>query len=446
MSNQPKMHQVTQTEPVILAALDAGNRDIDYDFEEMRALTRTAGAEPVAEFVQKRSSPSISTYFGKGRAEELYALVRHHSAEAVIVNDDLSPTQQRNLGEVVQVKVLDRTQLILDIFGQRAHTREGKLQVELARLTYMLPRLGNLYTQFERQQGGVGTRGGAGETKLELDRRTVRARISELQTELDEVRRQRAEQRRGRQRLPFPTASLVGYTSAGKSTLINVLSGSEVLVDPMLFATLDPTTRRVVLPNGWAILMTDTVGFIQRLPHGLVAAFRATLEEVNEADILIHVVDASHPQYALQMDAVQQVLEEIGAGDKPVVTAFNKSDRVKDQYSLRQRVANTPHSVYLSALKRDGLQQLLTTVSHVVESLLTLVEADLPYERGDLLTQCYERGKVEDVQYNPDAIHLRARVTKDLAGRLMKYATTETTDRLHAEKAAELAANPPPEW
>ncbi|HEY3267624.1 MAG TPA: GTPase HflX [Armatimonadota bacterium] len=422
-----KLHDIRAHSIAILAALDLGDSNLEFDFQELSALARTAGAEPAAEFTQRRAEPNIATYFGKGRAEELYALVQHHEAEMVIVNDELTPTQLRNLGEVVQTRLIDRTQLILDIFAQRAHTREGKLQVELARLNYLLPRISNQYTEFERQQGGVGLRGGAGETKTESDRRTIRSRINDLESELQEVRRQRGEQRRGRQRLPFPTASLVGYTSAGKSTLMNVLSGSEVFVDPMLFATLDATTRRVVLPNGWAILLTDTVGFIQRLPHGLVAAFRATLEEVNEADVLIHVVDASHPQFELQMASTHAVLEEIGATDKPIITAFNKCDLVRDQYQLRQLVANTPNSVYFSALKRDGLQQLLTTVSHVVESLLVPVDATLPYERGDLLTQCYERGKVEDVEYGADFIRVRARVTSDLAGRLRQYGSPPPT-------------------
>lgn len=421
MSSSSRAHTIRTKPKAILAALDLGDQDLAYEFEELGALARTAGMEPAAEFTQKRAEPNIATYFGKGRAQELYALVQHHEADAVLVNDELTPTQLRNLGEVVNTRLVDRTQLILDIFADRAHTREGKLQVELARLNYILPRISSQYTEFERQQGGVGTRAGAGETKTEQDRRLIRSRISELEDELTEVRRQRGEQRRGRQRLPFPTASLVGYTSAGKSTLVNVLSGSNVLVDPMLFATLDPTTRRVVLPNGWAILVTDTVGFLQRLPHGLVAAFRATLEEVNESDILIHVVDVSHPQFETQMKSTLEVLAEIGAEGKPIVTAFNKADRAPDAYRLRRLVANTPNSAYISALKRDGLQQLLNTVSHVVEDLLTPIEACLPYERGDLLTQCYERGKVEDVDYQPDHIRVRARVTQDLAGRLEKY-------------------------
>lgn len=415
------MHEVAVREKAILAVLDTGAHDIDYDLNELRALTETAGGEAVAEFIQRRAEPSVATYFGRGRAEELYALAQHHGADLVIVNDELTPIQQRNLGEVVQTRVVDRTQLILDIFGQRAHTREGKLQVELARLKYLLPRLSSQYTAFERQQGGIGTRSGAGETKLEADRRHVRARLTEMEGELEEVRRQRTEQRRGRQRLPFPSVSLVGYTSAGKSTLMNALSGSEVLVDPMLFATLDPTTRRVMLPNGWSTLMTDTVGFIQRLPHGLVAAFRATLEEVTEADALVHVVDASHPKRDLQMAAVTEVLNEIGAAGKPVVTAFNKADLVGDQYSLRELVARTPHSVYLSARTGDGLQQLLTTLSHVVESLLVPVDVRLPYGQGALLTQCYERGKVEHLDYRTDSIRIRARVTSELAARLAPY-------------------------
>jgi GTP-binding protein HflX len=228
----------------------------------------------VARVEQRRKQADVTYLIGHGKADELHAEVKAHNATLVIFDDELSPTQQRNLGEALQTRIIDRTQLILDIFAHRARTREGKLQVELAQLTYLLPRLGSLYTKFERQQGGIGVRGGGGETKLELDRRKVRERITELERELDEVRKQRRQQRASRRNLPFPTAALVGYTSAGKSTLLNLLSGSDVLADEMLFSTLDPTTRRVVLPDGRGILLTDTVGFIRNLPPDLVAAFR----------------------------------------------------------------------------------------------------------------------------------------------------------------------------
>jgi GTP-binding protein HflX len=309
----------------------------------------------------------------------------------------------------------------LDIFAQRARTREGKLQVELAQLTYLLPRLGLLYTKFERQQGGIGVRGGAGETKLETDRRKVRERITELERELDEVVKQRSQQRASRRKLPFPTAALVGYTSAGKSTLLNTLSGSEVLADRMLFSTLDPTTRRVVLPDGWGILLTDTVGFIRNLPPDLVAAFRATLEEVTGADFLVHVVDASAHEADRQRDVVLQTIEELGAGDKPIVTVFNKADLVQDQYALRQLVATVPDAVYISASKAEGVPYLMDTLSRTVKSLVADMHLAIPYARSDMVALCYEYGKVGSVEYKEDAIHVRAEVAKSLAGRLSEF-------------------------
>jgi GTP-binding protein HflX len=264
------------------------------------------------------------------------------------------------------VPVVDRTQLILDIFAQRARTREGKLQVELAQLTYMLPRITAVYTKFERQRGGIGMRG-PGEQKLEADRRRIRRRISLLKDELEEVRKQRRVARANRERTRFPTAALVGYTSAGKSTLLNALAGADVYTDPKLFATLDPTTRRVDLPEGRPVLVTDTVGFLRKLPHHLVAAFRATLEETVEATLLLHVVDASHPQMEAQMGAVLEVLGDLGIADKPIITVLNKSDQVRDTYRLRELVANHPDTVYISALTGDGLSHLKEKIVHVLE-------------------------------------------------------------------------------
>jgi GTP-binding protein HflX len=350
--------------------------------------------------------------------------VQDSGANLVVVDSELSPVQARNLEEAVKCRVIDRTQLILDIFAQRAHTREGKLQVSLAQLTYLLPRLSNLYTKFERQQGGIGVRGGQGETKLETDRRKVRETISDLEAQLAEVRSTRQNQRAHRRRLPFPTAALVGYTSAGKSTLLNTLSGSEIYADPKLFATLDPTTRRVVLPDGWAILLTDTVGFIRNLPTHLVAAFRATLEETIEADFLIHVVDASHPHHAVQRQAVLEVLEGLGAADKPMITVFNKSDLIKDQYALRETVAGVPNSVYISAKTAEGVPQLMERVVKTLEGLLVPVRLIVPYDRSDLVAQCYEYGRVLRADYKEDGIHVEANITRDLAGRVRQYAVS----------------------
>lgn len=415
------MHEVTDVERAILVSVEPDEAMRPYAREELTALTETAGAEVVGEFHQNRDRPDPAFFLGSGKAEELYAGVQDARANLVIVDSELSTVQARNLEEVVKCRVIDRTQLILDIFAQRAQTREGKLQVALAQLTYLLPRLSNLYTKFERQQGGIGVRGGAGETKLETDRRKVRATISDIEAQLAEVRSTRQQQRAHRKRLPFPAAALVGYTSAGKSTLLNTLSGSTVLADPKLFATLDPTTRRVVLPDGWAILLTDTVGFIRNLPTHLVAAFRATLEETIEADFLIHIVDASHPHRAVQQEAVIEVLEQLGAGDKPMITVFNKADLVKDQYQLREMVAHTPNSAYISARTAEGMPHLMERVVKTLEGLLVDVNLVVPYDRSDLVAQCYEYGRVLRADYLDDGIHVDARITRDLAGRVRTY-------------------------
>ena len=374
----------------------------------------------VDEMHLRRSHPDPAYFIGRGNALELYQTVQDAQVTVVVVGADLTPTQQRNLAETLTVRVVDRTQLILDIFAQRAHTKEGKLQVELAQLNYLLPRLTGRGAAMSRLGGGIGTRG-PGETKLESDRRRIRAHISDLAAELDEVRQHRSVQRAGRRRLPFPSATLVGYTSAGKSTLLNTLSGSEVHVDRRLFATLDPTTRRVVLPDGWSVLISDTVGFIRDLPHHLISAFRATLEEVTEADFLIHVVDASHAHAVEQREAVGHVLGELGAAEKPVVTVFNKSDLVADQYELRRAVVQMPESVYISAKTREGLPYLMRQISKTIESLLIRVRLEIPYNRSDLVALCYDRGRVISADYQSDRIVVDAEITSDLVGRLGRY-------------------------
>jgi len=354
-----------ETDRAILVAIERQRETVDQDLQELQELVATAGGEAVAIVIQRRQSPNPATYLGSGKVAEVKELAIAHHADLVIMDDELTPVQQRNLGEMLERRVLDRTQLILDIFAQRARTREGKLQVELAQLNYLLPRLSSLYTKFERQVGGIGVRG-PGETKLEADRQHVRRRITDLKKELEQVRMHRSVQRANREREGFPSAALVGYTSAGKSTLLNALAGSDVYADPKLFATLDPTTRRAQLPGGRPILISDTVGFIRRLPHDLVAAFRATLEETVEANVLLHVVDASSPEMEEQMEAVIDVLTELRIQDKPIVTVLNKIDLVKDTYRLREMVANHPDTVYVSALTGDGLKQLMLTVERVL--------------------------------------------------------------------------------
>src|SRR5579872_1599106 len=422
MSRLQPMHDITDVERAVLVFVEPDEQLRSYAREELIALTETAGAAVVGEFHQKRDRPHAAFFIGPGKTEELYAGVLDAKADLVVVDNELSPAQARNLEEAVKCRVIDRTQLILDIFGQRAQTREGKLQVMLAQLTYLLPRLGNLYTKFERQQGGIGVRGGAGETRLEVDRRKVRETISDLEAQLAEVRSNRQQQRANRKTLPFPSAALVGYTSAGKSTLLNTLSGSSVLADPKLFATLDPTTRRVVLPDGWAILLTDTVGFVRNLPTHLVAAFRATLEETVEADFLIHVVDASHPHRQVQEDAVIEVLDNLGAGDKPMITVYNKADLVKDPFTLREMVVHTPNSAYISAKTAEGMPHLMHRIEETLIELLVDVRITVPYDRSDLVAKCYEYGRVLRADYREDGIHVDARITRDLAGRVRQFA------------------------
>ena len=406
---------------IVSLSLAGGEDDRTMRLAELTELAMTAGAQVVGEFFQSRRAPDMATYIGPGKVEDLKGEIASTDTELVIFDDELSPTQQRNLTNALERRVLDRTQLILDIFAQRARTREGKLQVELAQLNYLLPRLSSLYTKFERQQGGIGGRG-PGETKLESDRRRVKERITLLGHEIDEIKEQRSQQRQLRHKLPFPTCALVGYTSAGKSTLLNLLSGAEVLADRMLFSTLDPTTRRVVLPHGgWSVLMTDTVGFIRNLPHHLVASFRATLEEVVQADFLVHVVDTSHPERERQMRAVMEVLTELGAADKPIITAFNKADTVTDSYELRELIAATPNSCYLSALKREGIPFLMDRMENTLQSLLATVTLVLPYGRSDVVAQCYEMGRVHSVDYGPETITVHADIAHELAGRLMPF-------------------------
>ena len=405
MSKQMNNQDITDRERVILVSIEPDELMLPYAWEELTALTETAGADVVGELHQNRDEPDPKTYIGSGKAKELHMSVLDTNADLIIVDGELTSVQARNLEEEVKCRVIDRTQLILDIFAQRAQTREGKVQVTLAQQMYLLPRLGNLYTKFERQQGGIGVRGGAGETKLEADRRKVRDGIKDLEAQLAEIR----------------------------ATLHNTLSGSGVYADPKLFATLDPTTRRVTLPDGWAILLTDTVGFVRNLPTHLVAAFRATLEETIESDFLIHVVDVSHPYMETQMRAVLDVLDDLGAGNKPIVTVFNKCDLVDDQQRLTELILNTPNSVYISATKGDGIPNMVERIVKTMEALLKPINVVVPYDKSELVAQCYEYGRVSAAEYLEDGIHVVARITGELVGRIARY-------EIEPDAATEVAA------
>lgn len=404
---------------LVLCHSDTESEDA-YWAEEMHALSQSAGVQVVAELRQRRHSPDVATCIGKGKAQELFVLAREKEADLIIFDTELTPIQQRNLEEITQSRVIDRTQLILDIFAKRARSREGALQVELAQLLYLMPRLSGKGNALSRLGGGIGTRG-PGETKLEMDRRRIRERIAHLRHELSEIRRQREHQRAARRRLPFPSGAIVGYTNAGKSTLLNVLSGSQTYVDNRVFATLDPTTRRVVLPDGWSVLLTDTVGFVENLPPMLLEAFRATLEEVLEADFLLHVIDISSPHWELQRDAVEATLVELGAEGKPTILVFNKADRVKDTFWLRQLVAENPNSVYISAKLAQGIPHLMDRIVATLQGMLVSVDVWLPYESSALVAECYEFGRVLSVDYHEAGIHLRAQVIPSVAAKLQPY-------------------------
>ncbi|HLZ24750.1 MAG TPA: GTPase HflX [Ktedonobacterales bacterium] len=421
-------------ERAFLAAVDFDREDalwsVDDSLAELASLASTAGAEIVGTMVQRLHTPDRATYLGKGRANELERLHQELDFDLVILDDELSPSQQRNLEEVVGARVIDRTALILDIFAQHAHTREGQLQVELAQLEYRLPRLVGRGRDLSRVGGGsrgsggggvggaIGVRG-PGETKLEIDRRRIRSRIAELKRELDTVRQQRGLQRRQRTAQRIPVVAIVGYTNAGKSTLFNALTSAGVLTENKLFATLDPTTRKVTLTTHQEVLLTDTVGFIQKLPTSLVAAFRGTLEEVVEADLLLEVVDATHANAIEQSETVNSVLAELGASDKPRVTALNKIDLLPDPTQVATRLF--PNAVPVSALTGAGIRELLTRVGEVLAERMLSVRVLLPFDRGDLVEVFHRRGHVEDERQNENGTLLAGSLPRELLGVFAPY-------------------------
>ena len=420
---------------------------VEDSLEELARLAETAGIEVVGQDIQRLERPNPATYIGSGKVEELKLYKRELGYDVLLFDDELSPRQQRNLEEELDVKIVDRTALILDIFAQHAHTKEGQLQVELAQYEYRLPRLTRMWTHLARQaggraggpQGGVGVRG-PGETQLEVDRREIKRRIAQLRRELEAVRTHRQLYRRKRQRTGIPVVSIVGYTNAGKSTLLNSLTDARVLVADQLFATLDPTTRRVKLPGGTEALFTDTVGFIQKLPTQLVAAFRATLEEINESDILLHVVDITHRNALEQAETVERVLEELNANDKPMVVALNKVDKVLgvkgyglevDETQLaafaasetvRRLLERYPEAVLISAEWGIGIERLLEKVEQALVREMIELEVMIPYQAGDLLDLFHRFGRVEREEYSEYGALIYGRLPPHLAHRFEAYA------------------------
>jgi len=396
-------------ETVILVGLQTPKSVLPAEetLRELSLLVKTAGAKPLAEVVQKRPVVDAAYYVGKGKAEEIAVLAGELAVDCIVFDDELSPVQIRNLEAATGVRVVDRTALILDIFAGRARTSEGKLQVELAQANYRLPRLTGRGAQMSRLGGGIGTRG-PGEKKLEVDRRHLRVRIAELKRELEEVKKHRSLHRRSRQAIPLPLVTLVGYTNAGKSTLLNALTGAEALVEDMLFATLDPTTRRVRLPGGREFLLTDTVGFIRKLPHHLVAAFRATLEEVLQADLLLHIVDTAHPQAAGQIAAVTEVLQQLGAADRPQLLVFNKLDEPEARAALPALSRGYPDHVAVSAAQSLGLAELLEKAEALLQHDDCRLTLTVPFGREDLLTIMRRHGRIESVEYTTAGIDVKA--------------------------------------
>ena len=409
-------------ERIILVAVtlpDRTDEETQESLDELAQLIDTAGADEVARITQRRDAPDSTYYIGKGKAEELKELCLALDSDTVVFDNELSPGQQFNLEKLLGRTALDRTAVILDIFAQNAHTLEGKAQVELALLRYRLPRIRRgAKAGLSQQAGGIGTRG-PGETKLEVDRRRIGERISRLDRELDNLQKTRQEQRKGRERSGLGSVAIVGYTNAGKSSLLNRLTSAGVLVENRLFATLDPTTRRLTLPGGEPVLLSDTVGFVRRLPHGLIEAFKSTLEVAVNSDLLLHVVDASAVDPNGQIAAVREVLAEIGAENVPELLVINKSDLDPDE--AKQLVYEHQGAVSFSAMTGEGLHDLLLAIGDRMRALTTVIELLIPYDRGDIVATVHREGEVVSTANEESGMRVRARLADASAGRLNQF-------------------------
>ncbi len=410
-----------ETERVILVGVSTSDEDDTWrSLKELKELAETAGAGTVGTLVQNRGQVHPGTYIGKGKIEELKDLLWELDATGIICDDELTPAQMKNLQDELDTKVMDRTLVILDIFAARASTSEGKLQVELAQLKYRQTRLTGYGTAMSRLGGGIGTRG-PGEKKLEVDRRLIKSRIARLNRELKDVKRHREVTRELRSRNHVPVAAIVGYTNAGKSTLMNALTGAGILAEDKLFATLDPTTREVKLPSGQRVLLTDTVGFIRKLPHHLIEAFRSTLEEARYADLILHVADISNPQMEEQMYVVYETLRELGVTDKPVISVFNKQDKTKEERIIRDFHAD--YTVGISAKTGGNIPELLKTVEAALREQKVYLEGVYPYREAGMLRMIRECGELEEEAYREDGIFVRAYVPVRIYEKLKKMST-----------------------
>lgn len=405
-----------QKERAVLAGVNTGAFDAETSIDELAELADTAGAEVLAKFIQNRESPDNAAYLGEGKLREIRDFCRQQEADLLILDDELSGIQLRNIEEITGIHAIDRTTLILDIFAGRARSREGRIQVELAQQKYRLPRLIGLGKQLSRLGGGIGTRG-PGETKLESDRRHIRRRIDALEAELKALGENRARIRQRRSKNGAITAAVVGYTNVGKSTLLNLLTTAEVYVQDQLFATLDPTARELTLPNGQRIILVDTVGLIQRLPHQLVEAFHSTLEEAADADLILNVCDCSDPAVDRQLEVTRQLLADLGCGGIPTLTVYNKIDLCPDP----ERFVGNDHTVYISAAKRQNIHGLLHAMETALSEKMRQVTLEIPYSEGSLLNLLRERGRVRKEEFLEDKIRIEATVDEKILKVLSPY-------------------------
>ncbi|MCI5639433.1 MAG: GTPase HflX [Lachnospiraceae bacterium] len=401
-----------QEKIILVGVATADGDDTEQSLDELEELGQTAGAVTVAKVIQNRERMHPGTYIGKGKIQELKELAIELDADTVVCDDELSPAQYHNLQDALEVKVIDRTVMILDIFAKRASTSEGKLQVELAQLRYRAAHLIGGRSELSRLGGGIGTRG-PGEQKLEMDRRLIKERITLVKRELEQVKRTREVTRKKRQENPIPVVAIVGYTNAGKSTLLNHLTGADVLSEDKLFATLDPTTRKLVREDGEEMLFTDTVGFIRKLPHHLIRAFRSTLEEAKYADVILHVVDSSNPDRDQQMYTVYETLRKLEIGDKPIVTAFNKTDLLETDCLLKDLQADK--TVRISAKTGSGIEEMLDTLSAVLKEGQVLVEKVIDYTDGSQIPLLRKYGQVVEEEYGNEGIRVKAYVPREYA-------------------------------
>jgi len=412
----PMYENKTEQEKALLVSVDTGEFDAEASIDELEELAYTAGAEVIGKVIQKKEAPEKATFVGAGKLLEIIAFCRTNDVDLMIFDSELSPSQQRNLEKLTQVRVIDRTMLILDIFAMRARTSEGKLQVELAQLKYQLPRLAGQGTSLSRLGGGIGTRG-PGETKLESDKRHIRRRIQKLQEELEHLEKRRNQMRKRREKDGVQTVAIVGYTNAGKSTLMNALTDAGVLAENKFFATLDPTSRGLILPDGRQVMLVDTVGLIRRLPHKLVEAFKSTLEEAASATVILNVCDASDEHSAEHLEVTKNLLEELGCAGKPVISVMNKCDLVGDIYSM----PTFGKTVMISALEGRGFEELLNAILRELPPTRRKAEFLLPFSAGAVAARIRKEGVVEFEEYREDGLYMKATVEISLINEIKDY-------------------------